>query len=101
METGSHAHTPSRLPTPTSHPARCPALPPQAASVFISANLATGGALEQIPGQVGVVFWGGLVLPTAYVLAHAFGQLLFKDALILKVGPVFGWVFSCAQCSGR
>ena len=41
-----------------------------------------------LPGTVGVVVWCGLILPSAYVLAASFANLLFKDALVLKVNIV-------------
>ena len=43
----------------------------------------------ELPGALGVFIVWGVTLPTIYVLASSITSLVFKDALILKVG---GWV---------
>lgn len=49
-------------------------------------DVATGGAIAQLPGKIGVLFWGGLVVPSAFVIYNAVSTFLFKDPLVLKVG---------------
>lgn len=38
-----------------------------------------------LPGAVAVFVWGGLVVPTVFVMANAVSSTMFKNALILKV----------------
>ncbi|KAL4449524.1 hypothetical protein ABPG77_007168 [Micractinium sp. CCAP 211/92] len=47
-------------------------------------DVATGGAIAQLPGKIGVLFWGGLVVPSAFVIYNAVSTFLFKDPLVLK-----------------
>lgn len=63
-------------------------LPVQVTSLLLGADLLTGGNLVHLPGSVGAFVWGGIVLPTVYVVTAAVNGFLWKDALVLKVG---GW----------
>ncbi|EFN52597.1 hypothetical protein CHLNCDRAFT_59756 [Chlorella variabilis] len=54
------------------------------AGLLLGADLLTGANLLHLPGTVGIVVWGGLVVPTVYVLANAVSSFMFKDAVILK-----------------
>jgi hypothetical protein len=60
--------------------------PPQVTSLLLGADLLTGGNLMHLPGSVGAFVWGGIVLPTVYVVTAAVNGFLWKDALVLKVG---------------
>lgn len=42
--------------------------------------------LLRLPEPYGILLIGGVLLPTVYVVSNAIANLLFKDALILKVG---------------
>lgn len=58
--------------------------------------------LVELPEPYGIIVLWGFVLPTVYVMADAIAKLLFKDALILKVGLEFGrrvgWVGRRRHC---
>lgn len=62
----------------------------QVGATVIGADYLLGMPLMSLPGAVGVVVWCGLVLPATYVIASSIKQLLFKDALVLKVGSSVG-----------
>lgn len=47
-------------------------------------DLATGGSIAQLPTGVAAFFWGGIVVPFAYVTVNAISRFLFKDALVLR-----------------
>ncbi|KAL4443897.1 hypothetical protein ABPG75_011634 [Micractinium tetrahymenae] len=47
-------------------------------------DVATGGTIAELPGKIGVLFWGGLVVPSAFVIYNAVSTFLFKDPLVLK-----------------
>ena len=64
---------------------------------LLGADLLAGAPLMHIPGAVGVVVWCGLILPATYVLAASLNQLLFKDALVLKVRRGRGAACACAS----
>jgi hypothetical protein len=53
-------------------------------SLLLGADLLTGGNLMHLPGSVGAFVWGGIVLPTVYVVTAAVNGFLWKDALVLK-----------------
>lgn len=59
--------------------------PGQVGGIIGLLDVATGGAIAQLPGKIGVVFWGGLVVPSAFVIYNAVSTFLFKDPLVLKV----------------
>lgn len=44
----------------------------------------------ELPEPWGIVALWGVLLPTVYVLASSITNLVFKDALILKVGRAWG-----------
>lgn len=44
----------------------------------------------QLPQPIGIVALWGFLLPTVYVLASSLTNLVFKDAVILKVGRPAG-----------
>lgn len=62
------------------------AIPPPLliASALLLTDQLTGGNLVHLPGAVAVFVWGGLVVPTVFVMANAVSSTMFKNALILK-----------------
>jgi hypothetical protein len=62
----------------------------QIASTILTVDLLLGSPLVRLPSNISPYIWGGLVLPTVYVLASTVSSFLFKDALVLKVGVPLG-----------
>ena len=59
--------------------------PPQVVALVGGLDVVTGGSVAQLPGPIGAIFWGGVVLPFAFVVTNAITRALFKDAAVLRV----------------
>jgi hypothetical protein len=70
----------------------------QILGTVLAVDLLTGGTLVRLPGAVGVCVWGGLILPTVYVIASAIAP--FKNAVVLKVRAPGGQAQTHAEAVG-